>query len=868
MRNNRARPLAQFIAFALAVAVSSLSGHVAMAQTASPAGNAALANTALEEVVVTTARQRAEQLQDVPATITAITQQTLESADVQRAGDFIRLTPGVSLVQTAEVADAQVNIRGINGARDAENSFALIIDGVLQTNPAAFNREYADLKQIEVVKGPQGAIYGRNAAAGAMIITTTSPGASFKGDARVSYGQDNTSTASLVMSGPVSDRVGWKLAGDYRKTDGFYTNIFLNSKSVDEYKGFNVNGRMIFDVTDSAKIDTKVHYGKVDGASISFNADFLVPGLTQAPLPNAQLFNENVNTHNFQFVNNVVPFNHQVAKDLSVKWDQDLSFGKLTAWALYSDIKNDFGSDGTSASFQFFATAPNAYSGCLSSTAAVFNSGFKLPAPQILFGPFPNPGILGPYTPTQCDGTQYQVRNQKDGSFEFRLASKGDSRLRWLGGVYYLNIDREVGVNTGIDSGVGVLRSLYIPRGQPNATEQLVWDKFKSDVYAGFANVAFDVTDQFEASLALRYDSEKRKVHNLVPIAARTQFFNFNPFDNAFLGNAPLNPALVRSLNPGLNADGTIPDRSRTFSQLEPKVSLTWKPTPNLSAYANWGVGFKSGGFNNTGSAATVDLFINCGTGRGPTGQTNNCSVANPVPTYRSVVVRDDFSKEKSNAAELGFKGQFLDKRLTFDAAVYKTSVDNMQFFEFLVGTFGLLRVVNNIDKVDIKGFEIGSSFRVTNEVRLIAGYARTQSEIKTNTSRPTSVGNQSPYTPSFTATFGVDMDVPVQANGWRLQAGAYANTVGPTWFHVIQGQDNQTTAFGVANYTNGRRDSFTTIDTRVGLANEQWMVAIVGKNVTNTKWLQEVIPAVEFGGAFIHPGTERRMSIELGYKF
>ena len=165
---------------AVSAMVTAFSAPVARAQ-----------ETALEEVIVTTARQREEALQDVPAAITAITSATLEAANVERAADFIRLTPGVSLVQTAEVADSQVNIRGINGARDAENSFALIIDGVLQTNGAAFNREYSDLKQLEIVKGPQGAIYGRNAAAGAIIVTTTKPRKEFGGAANVSYGEDS-----------------------------------------------------------------------------------------------------------------------------------------------------------------------------------------------------------------------------------------------------------------------------------------------------------------------------------------------------------------------------------------------------------------------------------------------------------------------------------------------------------------------------------------------------------------------------------------------------------------------------------------------------------------------------------------------------
>lgn len=85
---------------------------------------------ALEEVVVT-ARQRAESLQDVPAAITAFTETDIQRAGIERAGDFLNLTPGVNLTNTAEVGDTQVSIRGINGARDGETNFAFIVDGIL-----------------------------------------------------------------------------------------------------------------------------------------------------------------------------------------------------------------------------------------------------------------------------------------------------------------------------------------------------------------------------------------------------------------------------------------------------------------------------------------------------------------------------------------------------------------------------------------------------------------------------------------------------------------------------------------------------------------------------------------------------------------
>ncbi len=846
--------------------VTALSAPVAIAQ-----------EQALEEVIVTTARQREEALQDVPASITAITAATLESASVDRAADFVRLTPGVSLVQTAEVADSQVNIRGINGARDAENSFALIIDGVLQTNPAAFNREYSDLKQLEIVKGPQGAIYGRNAAAGAIIVTTTRPAKEFGGDAKVGFGEDNTVTANFTLSGPINPNWGWKVQADYRDSDGYYDNSFATfrsgnaafnyatagKKSVDDFMGWNVTARFMGEFGEDNTLDVKAHYGKVDAASISFNAAFALPVVASAF--NIAQFSEDPNNHDFKFINSVDPFNTQDAKDISIKWDRKLGFGKLTAWTLYSDIQNAFGADGTSGAFGFFNSDP----ACLASAAATFNAMFPWPLPQFQFSPDPRtPGatVFGPYTPVTCDGTQYQERNQTDYSFEVRLASDSDGAFSWLAGLYYLNIDREVGVNTGIDNNNGqITRSLFVPRSQLNSTEALVWDNFKSDVYAGFGSVNWQVSDQFEIGLALRYDSEQRKVSSLVPVVTGactniaqpcTRYIDTNPADG-FTGGAPLNPGLFPAINPS----GRIADKKQTFSQLQPKITFTYEPSPNWTMFANWGVGFKSGGFNNSGSAATVDFYINSITGAGE-------------PGGRSVVIRDVFDKEKSTAAEIGFKANLLDKRLSIDASLYHTQVDNMQFFEFMVGAFGLLRVVNNIDEVTLKGAELALNYKVTDEFRLSAGYSRISSNIDKNSARPKTVGNKSPATPDYTVNLGAELDVPV-GETWSVQASAFYNLTGKTWFHTIQDETNLTLfaasfgpVLGRADYSRMQRDAYGTVDARFAVKSDKWTIALVGKNVTNEKFLQEVIVAPEFGGSFIHPSALRRLSLEVGYKF
>ena len=807
---------------------------------------------AIEEIIVT-ARQRAESLQDVPAAITAFTQSDLERAGVERAEDFIRLTPGVSIVNTAEVGDTQVNIRGINGARDAENSFAFIVDGVLMTNPAAFNREYADLQQIEIVKGPQGAIYGRNAAAGAIIVTTQKPGEETEVNLKGSVAGDATYVLSGTVSGPMSDTSYYSLHADYRASDGFYENSFIGGSIVDDFENTNISGRLYFEPSDDLTVDVKARYGEVDAASITFNAAFALPtfGLFVNPL-----FYEDVNAHNFTFTHNIDPQNDQEALEFSIKADWEQDWGTVTAWALYSDIENSFSADGTSGAFGFFNADPE----CINTVANQFAAGVTFPPPQFL-GPDPASSIFGPYTSTGCDGTQYQERNQSDYSFELRVASPSDQSLRWLAGVYYLNIDRQVGVNQGIDIGNGIVSNLFVAPGGANPTEQLVHDDFDTDVIAVFGQLAYDVSDNVELALAARYDQEDRSVRSLVPVGATSQYIDFDLSNPAYTGGAPLNPGLDPNFNPLVQPDGSIPPQSDTWEEFEPKVSVTWDATDDLTIFGSWGVGFKSGGFNNQGAQATVDLFI------------NNLIAFVTGSTQPPVGIRDRYEKETSSALELGFKSTLADGRVQLEAAVFDNTVDDMQFFEFLVGPFGLLRIVENIDEVELSGFEIGVQARLTDNGQLGLGYAATDSEINANTPRPDTVGNDAPYTPEFTANVNLELDVPM-AGDRSFVAGAYWSFVGDTWFHVIQAQQRVTLfdvffpGLGTADYSLTKRSSYDTLNLRLGVEAENWSVTLFGNNVTDEEYLEEVIPAPEFGGSFIHPGSLARWGVEASYRF
>jgi iron complex outermembrane recepter protein len=310
-------------------ATATLISSVALAssawgQTTTDEMSAATDEVAVQKTVIVTARRVEESLQDVPGSISVLSQEVIENAGITRADDFIALTPGVSIVNAAEAGDTQVNIRGINGARDAENSFAFILDGVLFTNPAAFNREYTNLQQIEVFKGPQGAIYGRNAAAGAILVTTTTPDNTFEGKLTASIAEDKTSLIKGSVSGPlIENKMYYRLSADWRATDGFYRNSFQNgAATVDAFESYNVNGRLVYEPNPDLTFDFKARYGEIAASSIGFNPTFHLPVFATATSTTAAY--EDVNEHDFVFQPNIVSDNDQTALELVGKFDYEM----------------------------------------------------------------------------------------------------------------------------------------------------------------------------------------------------------------------------------------------------------------------------------------------------------------------------------------------------------------------------------------------------------------------------------------------------------------------------------------------------------------------------------------------------------------
>jgi iron complex outermembrane receptor protein len=869
----------------LTPATSALACAIASILAAANAAAEPQAEQQLPEVVVT-ARQRAERIEDVPVTVQAFTDADIKSAGIDRPSDFIALTPGVAQVQTAEAGDLQVVIRGINTGRDAETNFALVVDGVLQTNPNALNQELNSVTQIEVLKGPQGALYGRNALAGAMIITTRRPGDTSEFEVGAGYGSDNSYKGNLYFGGPIGDTAKGSLSLYTKSTDGQWNNTLLDCDDcVDYFEESGAIGRLTFDAAGGA-FDVKAKVSTVESGAINFNA--AVSFFEAAAAFGAPPFDEDPNDHSFFYTNNVIPQNEQDNLNFSVKGDWDLGVGTLTGVLAYNDQTNFFLTDGASDAFYLYALTPS----CNASFTARF-ADTPLPPPfnyggtilgdaPVILSPQPyNSSFQPPYGPTTCGGYQYQQRDQEDMSLELRLTSPGDQRLRWVAGLYFADIERHVVVSQGSDNtGASLTQDFltqgFVPASGPNPTDLLYDDTFDSKVYAGFGQIAYDIREGVELALALRYDSEKREVDNNVPTGASA--LAQTPGFAAIWGPTPyINPAYT--VNPAFATTG-IPSRSKTYDQFQPKVSLNWKASDQLAWYASYGYGFRSGGFNSSGSQATVNVFYG-GLCLGPSTLFDTglgfslplgLPACTPTSTRNLTDVNDDYRKEVSKAAELGFKANLLDRTLAINGAIYRTDVEDMQFFNFFAGSFGLLRVVTNLDEVTIQGAELDFRWRANDYVSVFGGIGFTDGEIDRYDGRPYTAGNKLPYSPEYTGNAGVEFTTPMGGSGLELVARVDGTFVGETWFHPVQTETVPAlfTAFGFGqtNYGKQKRDPYEVLNARLTLRGGQWSATAWGRNLADKEYLQEVIVAPEFGGAFIHDSPGRSYGLDLSYRF
>lgn len=267
--NNSGVPL---VAAVVAVTLYGSFGNAAYADDAVGSGTGGADNNQVEQVVVT-ARRREESLQEVPVAVSVLSGETLESADVRRVTDLTSMVPNLSINSGYRQGSLWISLRGIPSVQGGEPPVSVLIDGVQVPGQDFINEELGDLASVQVLRGPQGALYGRGAIGGAILIDTQKPTNDLAGNVTLDYGNHNDERAIATLSGAlVPDMILGRITVLARQTDGFQPN-FTTGGYADGGKGINVNGRLLFELDDGWTIDLNARrqHG-VDGASYEYLA--------------------------------------------------------------------------------------------------------------------------------------------------------------------------------------------------------------------------------------------------------------------------------------------------------------------------------------------------------------------------------------------------------------------------------------------------------------------------------------------------------------------------------------------------------------------------------------------------------------------
>lgn len=707
--------------------------------------------------IVVTARRRDESIQDVPAQVTVLNSTAIQNRGIERPADFIEQVPNVTFVETQNAGTSFLVIRGISQARNSEPSAAIVVDGVPMTQPAQFNQALIDIEQIEVLKGPQGALYGRNAIGGAIVITTKKPSDEFEGKFTAGYESGPGYKLQGALNVPLAENFYMRGAISYFDTEGHLTNVNTVDASaeenVDPVEDLNARLSFLFEPTENFSADLRLSADILDTRALYYvipdfaDPNFNNPNFTDRPI---DLNNSGVNERDIY--------------DASLKLTYGTGYGEFTSITGYNSVEELLTGDGY---------------------------------PFDPFGPFPVNRVGFNFSQTQFLDVETFTQ-------ELRFTSPSDNRFRWMAGGQIYVTDRYISTGNQIDTGAGVIPVYRTPSTDP-AHPQLTFlaDSQDQFAWAVYLNTSFDIMDDLELSLNLRYDHDKRENTTLTP--------------SAFL---PCTPGPTCS-------SGLV--RENTWDDWQPQAILRYTPTDDLTLFASYGRGFRSGGFNQTGVGGLADAsgFFNVG---------------------------DLFDQETANTYEAGFKSSFMDGRVNLNASGYFTKAEGTYFFVFIAANS--TQNLGNIDEVEYKGFDVELNANVTDNLMFNAGFGYTDSEI-TEFPDPVAIGAAAPLVSEYTINVGAEYRAPIWGDVDALVRVDY-NRLGDTTFTIpFSAPELALDAFPV------ERDPVDLVNLRAGITTDQWSLMFWSRNLFDEEYNTEYSP-----GGFLFKAQPMRWGVDLTVRF
>lgn len=651
----------------------------------------------LEEITVY-AQKRAQSILEVPVSVVSYDASLLDQAQVRDLSDLQQVAPSLVFNSSSGATQSIMTIRGIGTAGQnsgLEQSVGVFIDGVYRGRPGAALGDFVDIESVEVLRGPQGTLFGRNTSAGVISVRSQKPSYETGGNITVSAGDLGYKHIKGSVTGPlIEDTLAYRLSGTWQERDGYIENYETGAEYNNKDRS-TVRGQLLWDIDDDTSIRFSADYTETDEVCC-------------APVP---VFYGNGTTG---LINQASVFSGLIDPSLAIDAphlpgvDGDYISPEHTFNGSYTDIgdyktnRNDeFAGDDSIIDGGVSFELETALSDSLDLTAIAAHRFFE----------------TSPYG--DIDMTAADIwrggRSQDitENSFELRLSSTTDN-LDWTAGVFYFDqdIDGEGDFNWGEQGAaylgnVGLARLITVEGVDPatsvgllNAAQVLVGPAvntaiagtgtheeiaYEAESLAFFGQATWHINDSLSWTFGLRYSEEEKEADYLVT--------SNDPFSQVDL--LSINQSLFNSLRP-LQVHLPVGATSDSYEDdnISAATSLNYEISETTSIYGRYAQGYKAGGLN-----------LNGGVGQTP---------GNPVAD----LTNNGFDAEETESFEIGTKSYLFDRTLQLNATVFYQTVEDFQVNSFDGAGFTL----QNAGEIEGTGLEIDYTWTPTENWVLTGG--------------------------------------------------------------------------------------------------------------------------------------------------
>jgi iron complex outermembrane receptor protein len=823
--------------------------------------------------IVVTAQGRSQLLSDVPVAISAVNAETLQNSGANDIRQLNQVAPSLLVSSTGTEANGSARIRGIGTVGDnpgLESSVPVFIDGVYRSRSGIGLNELGEIDRVEVQRGPQGTLGGRNSSAGLISIYSKKPSFTFGGSGELTYGNYDFMRAATSFTGPISEQLAFRVDGVYVKRDGFYRDD-QNGRDINNRDRYFLRGQLLFEPTDALSVRLIADYTSrteeccaatyVDRTVNQFIGDLNNPSTTG--VASTTTSNNIINVlrdlgqplaaFNQGFGRNISVSPNRVftgeTKDYGFSGQVDYDFGgaTLTSITAYRQYRSGQASDTDYGEVDILYRAPSddayrqfhtftqelrlqgeAFDGKLDWLVGGFFANEKLTVRDNLrfgnqYGRFANCRIIS------GGGLAFAYNPAAQSCITPALRPTVSGALGAAGPLIVAGLDRLDTMNN-----VGTTNDRYFQNGTN---------------WAIFTHNIVHITDTIDLTLGARYTKDKKDFNatfgNDNTVCTANQAALGPLLTTAAAGTAGAIIGLSCQGNSTAELNGVSIRDDRNEDQITGTAILSWKPIDDLLLYTSFARGYKAGGFNLDRSA-----------------------LKSPVPTFASVggaqalVGNLQFDPELVDSYELGAK--FSNGPFGLSVSAFRSDFSSFQLNTFN-GTVFLVQNVNGCDNlvggsnadtdlsnttgscataditygVRTQGLELEASLTPARNFRMAAGltYAKTTYRddlIGTKNGAPLDLalrklpGDNLSNAPEMVATSSVTWTPDIGSNG--MSGLVY-----------IDGRMTSDYNTGSDLFPQKEQDGFAVFNARIGLrgADEAWGIELWGQNIFNQDYAQ-----------------------------